>query len=456
MQQSNHRDGERKAISFVGLPEAHSSSSRLTPKVVQAETPNGLGLLHGPGGCPGFTGGEARQSIRPRSFRQFLQDDADQIVIPLFQRKYCWQQEQGVKWFADLRQKPKKNGWQGCHNTGKAIFKPTVEGGRRSFVCVDGQQRITTTMLLQIAVRDAASRLDLPDALSNVKVLTDPLLFVSDGSAQPMWKLVPSLADRYTYASLISGSVVGNDELGSTPNEHLIGMKQTFDACIATTLAEVACDEDKLTLLTDILRQSVDEMYLVSIEIQNDPDLAQVFLWLQEKSLLGMGALLQNLAPGVEFHAADLVRNILFAPFMRKYGLGSDALASCYKTLWLLPIEAAAGTPAAVDALIDKVLASWYSSQNGSPEATWVSHRHYVSPYEQRIVQMIEWFRSSGVLKYSTDGIERYARFLTFVDDFAPKVPVSQAFDVTAPIASPEEVARALLSCIARTAGAQQ
>jgi hypothetical protein len=453
---TTHR-GEKHGISFVGLPDnASAPKQRLAPKGTTAapppETPNGLGLVHGHGGCPGFTGGEARQSIRPRSFRQLLQDDTDQIVIPLFQRKYCWLHEQGVKWFSDLRQKVKKNGWQGCHNTGKAIFKPIVDGNRRTFVCVDGQQRITTTMILQISARDAATRLDSPLGVESIRNITSAILFVS--GTQSTWKLVPSLADRHTYSQLISGTVTADDELTSAPNEHLLGMKQTFDTCIAESLAEAENDGDKVLMLLDILRQSVDEMYLVSIEIQNDPDLAQVFLWLQEKSLLGMGALLQNLAPGVEFHAADLVRNILFAPFMRKYGLGSDHLMSEYKSLWLQPIELPAGSPQAVDALVDTLLASWYSAHQGSSDATdkWVARRRYVSPYEQRILQTIEWFRSSGVLKYSTEGIERYARFLTFVDDFAPTVPCleSQEGDSMS-AAHPEAVARAILRSIALT-----
>ena len=37
---------------------------------------------------------------------------------------------------------------------------------------------------------------------------------------------------------------------------------------------------------------------VVSGEILNDVDLAQVFLWFQEKSLFGMGALLHNPNPG--------------------------------------------------------------------------------------------------------------------------------------------------------------
>lgn len=444
------------------------------------ESPNGLGLVHGPGGCPGFTGGDARQNVRPRSFRELLVEDASQIIIPLFQRKYCWGHEQGVKWFEDLQLPTKRNGWRGCHNTGKAIFKPLQSPTGRTLVCVDGQQRITTTSVLMCAVRDASVRLDdqvqhdaatLRDQIS--ALLMCPGCGTSSSGELPSWKLVPSLADRHTYHQLLSAhnsealrqqhNTVG-PSTGETTNEHLLGMKRTLDECIEGALSPCLGDREKLDVLRRILHQSLDEMYLVSIEIQNDPDLAQVFLWLQEKTLLGMGSLLQNLAPGVEFHSADLVRNILFAPFMRRYGLGSSDLMHVYQLLWLHPIELRAGSSRGVDTAIESCLAEWYADRQRTSKTdaahtacsqSWILRRSYVSAYEKRIYQTIEWFRSSGVLKCNTAGIEQYARFLTFVDDFTrPQADDNVTHEDAPPPstqASPEDVARQILAMIAKS-----
>jgi hypothetical protein len=420
------------------------------------EKPNGLGLLHGPGGCPGFTGGEAKQLVRPRSFRQLLHDDALQVVIPLFQRKYCWEPAQGTKWFQDLRKVVKRNGWNGCHGTGKAIFKPLLSShGAPAFICVDGQQRITTTSVLLMALRDALLReVDDAAARSSLEAQIHDLLWCSSGEGHDdSWKLLPSLADRRTYRSILLGSDASDlldcDNFAPA-NTSLQAMKKIFDDCVSCALRE-SSKQLPLDILTEIFHQAVDEMYLVSVEIQNDPDLAQVFLWLQEKTLLGMGSLLENLAPGVEFHAADLVRNILFAPLMRKHGLGSEALLQQYQTLWLHPIELRAGCSAKVDEAIDASVAAWYVEREGSglDPAGWVSRRTYVSTYEQRIHQTIEWFRSCGVLKYATDGIARYARFLTFVDDVSPTLAHGLSKNKV-DIASPEMVASAILTRIAQ------
>jgi hypothetical protein len=72
----------------------------------------------------------------------------------------------------------------------------------------------------------------------------------------------------------------------------------------------------RLAALEAVLRHAVERMYVIYVDILSDVDLAQVFLWMQEKSLFGMGALLYNAAPGITFHAADLARNLFLAPFM--------------------------------------------------------------------------------------------------------------------------------------------
>lgn len=430
----------KRVVTFTDSSTTHSLKPPLTHSTSENERPNGLGMFHGPGGCPGFTGGDAKQRVRPRTFRQLMTEDAVQIVIPLFQRKYCWDEAQGSKWFRDLTAVPKKNGWQGAHNTGKAIFKPlhATDNQPPVLICVDGQQRITTTSVLLIAILDAARAHGCVDAVSDDVV---SLLWCANScdaaETNVRWKVVPSLADRATYAALI-GDPRTNEFTNST-NNHLASMKKVFDTCIENLLGGSA---NVVTELQRLLRQSVDEMYLVSIEIENEPDLAQVFLWLQEKSLLGMGSLLQNLAPGVEFHAADMVRNILFAPFMRVLGLGSVALTSAYRELWFDPIERKVSGPAALDQLIDSCMAHWYQTgrqaSSTDTNTSWIAMRPNISPYEIRIGQTVEWFRSCGVLKYSTHGIERYARFLTFVDDVTPTVhPCTN-----------ENVARFLLSLI--------
>ena len=60
-----------------------------------------------------------------------------------------------------------------------------------------------------------------------------------------------------------------------------------------------------------------------------------MFLWLQEKTLFGMGALLFNPSPGMDFSAADIVRNLILTSVM---DLPIEEQEEFYQRQWLEPI----------------------------------------------------------------------------------------------------------------------
>ena len=64
----------------------------------------------------------------------------------------------------------------------------------------------------------------------------------------------------------------------------------------------------------ELVHQTLDKMGVMYVEIVNEVNMAQVFLWLQEKSLFGEASLLFNPSPGVYFTATDMARNLLLSP----------------------------------------------------------------------------------------------------------------------------------------------
>lgn len=149
------------------------------------------------------------------------------------------------------------------------------------------------------------------------------------GAGGSFWSWV----DRFERhgASGVGGGVGVDDEadvslLRSRPCRN----KRYFDRRVADLLATLASSsrgisdgtfDDPTTLwhrqllaLAHLCVAQLDSVYYMHIEALNEINLAQVFLWLQEKSLFGMGALLYNPTPGVAFHATDLIRNLLLAP----------------------------------------------------------------------------------------------------------------------------------------------
>ena len=83
-----------------------------------------------------------------------------QYVIPVFQRNYRWDRPQWEKLWASLIeiQKPEKTG---NHFMGFLVFVPGLAqpGQNTRFHLIDGQQRLTTSSLLLMAVRNVARHL---------------------------------------------------------------------------------------------------------------------------------------------------------------------------------------------------------------------------------------------------------------------------------------------------------
>lgn len=149
--------------------------------------------------CPGLHGPGSRMLIEPRSFAQVLSGDTA-VVIPLFQRAYCWKDEQFTKWWDDVLVGRRASTVDGSHGTGKIFFTRqggyTAGGVSEVLVCIDGQQRITTCSLLAAAIRDAALRVCRQTKASDAPTsklasdLADTLncVLLSDKEAAEKWR----------------------------------------------------------------------------------------------------------------------------------------------------------------------------------------------------------------------------------------------------------------------------
>src|SRR5437868_234096 len=106
-----------------------------------------------------------------------LLKDRVQYRVPLFQRPYSWKKEALDTLWTDLTlliqarfDEPEAN-----HFLGPMVFdpRPTGPGQPGTFVVVDGQQRLTTIMVLLAVIRDLAKSHDLPDIAASI----DPVYF---------------------------------------------------------------------------------------------------------------------------------------------------------------------------------------------------------------------------------------------------------------------------------------
>lgn len=157
----------RKKVNFSSEELTESEKKKQSLSVPPPVAPSS-DLQHMSYGCPGLTGAGSQMDIKPMNFHDLLQSLApscERILIPLLQRTYCWTDTQINQWWKDAtgvtRSSQSNYGDMYGHRTGKCIFKSNRIGSGETFelICIDGQQRITTQLLLITAIRDAALKI---------------------------------------------------------------------------------------------------------------------------------------------------------------------------------------------------------------------------------------------------------------------------------------------------------
>jgi len=137
-----------------------------------------------------------------------------QYVIPVYQRNYNWKREDQVKQFINdieiLLENPHRQ-----HFVGSLVYcitKDTLNGQERSIV--DGQQRLTTLMLLLYAIKHVAKE-RANDAIA--KAINNNYLENREIEHNYKLRLKPSVSDDDDYKEI----ALGNDNLHSMSNVSL-------------------------------------------------------------------------------------------------------------------------------------------------------------------------------------------------------------------------------------------
>ncbi len=93
-----------------------------------------------------------------------------QFRIPIWQRQYTWQKDEHEQLWRDLLEQydhlASGDGALSTHFLGSFVIAPvdTMASGVNSFLVIDGQQRMTTLMVVLCAIRDVLAA-DEPAAL---------------------------------------------------------------------------------------------------------------------------------------------------------------------------------------------------------------------------------------------------------------------------------------------------
>ena len=188
-------------------------------------------------------------------------------------------------------------------------------------------------------------------------------------------------------------------------------LQHRFGISLFDTSVEMIDTEKMLDIVRAVqtLAANSNRMSLMYCEILSDVNLAQVFLWLQEKTLFGMGALLYNPTPGVNFRPSDLVRNLLLSSFMNR---DLEYQEEQYRKNWLDPIESK--LPKDDNTAFDKLLLT-FLDEFASVKSD--DGQRYVGTFESKLLDMSLQIPSSMQSKVtSSSPIGIYARFHSYAE----------------------------------------
>ena len=235
-----------------------------------------------------------KEGVSRKTVRELFCEKPDQkFVVPLFQRRYLWGENQCRKILDDIINVSATT----PHFIGTVM---TYTNEEEEKVIVDGQQRTTTLLLLIAILRDKGV------CTKDVSRANDPSLFR------------PTYHDREPFAAVIKGST-------PTGDSNIIDVVNWYNLWV-----------DELTEDTrkDCLTNMLDHFWLLDFTIPHDDQadgLQVIYERLAVRSIEVLGSM-YNPRPGLYIGVLDLARNLFLS-----YYNEADAI-QIYHSTWI-PLE---------------------------------------------------------------------------------------------------------------------
>ena len=243
---------------------------------------------------------------RESRLNNLLEIRNQKFVIPVFQRKYSWNERECLTLWDDILKLSEKDSNAG-HFIGSIVCYQVndeeLPGVINEKILIDGQQRLTTLSLIMIAIaRTYKNFVEDGEKISNA--IMNQYILNTDFSGEDRYKLIPTYDDKETFIALIEGR---EKELKNYSKNMIDNFNLFYDS--------LDNDEETLKKIYKGINK-LDIVYVVLTKNQDNPQL--IF-----ESMNSTG---KGLSQG------DLLRNYLLL------GIGSEEQKELYENYWK-PIE---------------------------------------------------------------------------------------------------------------------
>jgi alkylated DNA nucleotide flippase Atl1 len=266
-------------------------------------------IMHGP---PQKTYPPPTMHVQNATLKQLIEGEK-QFRVPIWQRQYTWREKQHEQLWHDLLEQygliqTGKAGEVAGHFLGSFVLSPVdpTASGVQSFHVIDGQQRLTTLMLVLCALRDLAAE-ETPKEIERF----DKLYLINEfQEGDSHFRLQPTEEDRESFRARIRReSDSGAGDLIS--DAYRFFAEQLRISCAGQDPIDVQALEKVV----------VERMAIVELTTEHGDNAHRIF-----QSLNGTG---------VDLNQADLLRNYLFMLLPKHAG-------TVYEEVWR-PMEALLG-----------------------------------------------------------------------------------------------------------------
>lgn len=232
-------------------------------------------------------------------FLQFLKK-SPQLIIPIYQRSYSWDEKQCSQLWDDIL-RTGRNEKISAHFIGSIVY---VEKGlyqvigQSPLLVIDGQQRLTTVMLLIEALARSLGNNEPIDGFS-AKKLREYYLLNTLEAGEKKYKLILSETDK--------DSLIATLDQKQMPKDYSVRIESNFNFF----MEKLAEEKDNL----EIICKGLAKLIIVDISLNRDQDNPQLIF----ESLN---------STGLELSQADLIRNFILM------GLDPELQTKLYKDYW--------------------------------------------------------------------------------------------------------------------------
>ncbi|MCD6049569.1 MAG: hypothetical protein K0Q55_972 [Verrucomicrobia bacterium] len=227
----------------------------------------------------------------PTSIHDIL-NSTTQFAIPLYQRDYKWGEEEATELIEDLRNYDDIT--KECLFLGNIIFEKSKD---QNTLVVDGQQRLTTILLLLVACRTHAKALDLIPLATKIQ---DKITFTDSTTAVSLGcRLIASDSIRDVFEHITKDNWDGKFPISIEKNGKKQQVKRQVNRLkpIYDYFLKVLT-EFKQPEFTKFLG-AIYHAYVIRIEIENEEEALTLFE--------------RTNARGLDLEISDLLKNHLFA-----------------------------------------------------------------------------------------------------------------------------------------------